>query len=84
MYRGSRVQRSVLRCFPIKVNQMREVVEEIMDAGEPYNYGLRRSSKPELMAVMAYNDNPEALTVLNGYKDKDYCDIGAAWTSTQA
>ncbi|PYE31002.1 arginine decarboxylase [Idiomarina fontislapidosi] len=58
--------------FPIKVNQMREVVEEIMDAGEPYNYGLEAGSKPELMAVMAYNDNPEALTVLNGYKDKDY------------
>ncbi|MBF39593.1 biosynthetic arginine decarboxylase [Idiomarina sp. UBA4520] len=58
--------------FPIKVNQMREVVEEIMDAGEPYNYGLEAGSKPELMAVMAYNDNPDALTILNGYKDKDY------------
>lgn len=58
--------------FPIKVNQMREVVEEIVDAGEPYNYGLEAGSKPELMAVLAYNDNPEALTVLNGYKDKDY------------
>ncbi|MGM0481722.1 MAG: biosynthetic arginine decarboxylase [Pseudomonadota bacterium] len=58
--------------FPIKVNQMREVVEEILDAGEPYNYGLEAGSKPELMAVMAYNDNPNALTILNGYKDKDY------------
>jgi len=58
--------------FPIKVNQMREVVEEIMDAGEPYNYGLEAGSKPELMAVMAYNDNPDALTILNGYKDEDY------------
>ena len=58
--------------FPIKVNQMREVVEEIMDAGEPYNYGLEAGSKPELMAVMAYNENPDALTILNGYKDKDY------------
>ena len=58
--------------FPIKVNQMREVVEEIMDAGEPYDYGLEAGSKPELMAVLAYNDNPNALTVLNGYKDKDY------------
>ncbi|WP_404399907.1 biosynthetic arginine decarboxylase [Idiomarina seosinensis] len=58
--------------FPIKVNQMREVVEEILDAGEPYNYGLEAGSKPELMAVLAYNDNPEALTILNGYKDKDY------------
>lgn len=58
--------------FPIKVNQMREVVEEIIDAGEPYNYGLEAGSKPELMAVMAYNENPEALTVLNGYKDEEY------------
>ncbi|RUO75724.1 biosynthetic arginine decarboxylase [Pseudidiomarina taiwanensis] len=58
--------------FPIKVNQMREVVEEIMDAGEPYDYGLEAGSKPELMAVLAYNDNPNALTVLNGYKDEDY------------
>ncbi|KFZ30182.1 arginine decarboxylase [Pseudidiomarina salinarum] len=58
--------------FPIKVNQMREVVEEIMDAGEPYNYGLEAGSKPELMAVLAYNENPNALTILNGYKDEDY------------
>lgn len=58
--------------YPVKVNQMREVVEEIVDAGEPYNYGLEAGSKPELMAVMAYNENPEALTVLNGYKDEDY------------
>ncbi|CAB0151819.1 Biosynthetic arginine decarboxylase [Pseudidiomarina piscicola] len=58
--------------FPIKVNQMREVVEEIIDAGEPYNYGLEAGSKPELMAVLAYNENPDALTVLNGYKDEDY------------
>ncbi|RUO57915.1 biosynthetic arginine decarboxylase [Pseudidiomarina insulisalsae] len=58
--------------FPIKVNQMREVVEEIIDAGEPYSYGLEAGSKPELMAVLAYNENPQALTVLNGYKDEDY------------
>lgn len=58
--------------FPIKVNQMREVVEEIIDAGEPYDYGLEAGSKPELMAVLAYNENPNALTVLNGYKDEDY------------
>ena len=41
-------------------------------SGEPYNYGLEAGSKPELMAVMAYNENPDALTILNGYKDKDY------------
>ena len=62
--------------YPIKVNQMREVVEEIMDAGEPYNYGLEAGSKPELMAVMAYNENPDALTILNGYKDEGLPDHG--------
>jgi arginine decarboxylase len=58
--------------YPIKVNQLREVVEEILDAGEPYNHGLEAGSKPELMAALAYNENPEALTILNGYKDEEY------------
>lgn len=58
--------------YPIKVNQLREVVEEISDAGCDYNYGLEAGSKPELMTVLAYNKNPKAITVLNGYKDKDY------------
>lgn len=58
--------------FPVKVNQMREVVEEVVEAGRKYNYGLEAGSKPELMAALAYNDNPDALTVLNGYKDEDY------------
>ena len=58
--------------YPIKVNQMREVVEEIVDAGSPYDYGLEAGSKPELLSVLAFNDNLNALTVLNGYKDEDY------------
>ncbi|MFO7605262.1 MAG: biosynthetic arginine decarboxylase [Desulfurivibrionaceae bacterium] len=58
--------------YPIKVNQMREVVEEILDAGEPYNHGLEAGSKSELMAALAYNENPDNLTVLNGYKDEEY------------
>lgn len=58
--------------FPIKVNQMREVVEEIVEAGAAYNYGLEAGSKAELSAVLAYNKNPESLTILNGYKDNDY------------
>jgi len=61
--------------YPIKVNQTREVVEEILDAGEPYNYGLEAGSKTELMAVLAYNTNPNALTILNGYKDKEYLQL---------
>lgn len=58
--------------YPIKVNQMREVVEEIVDAGAPYDFGLEAGSKPELLSVLAFNDNLNALTVLNGYKDEEY------------
>lgn len=58
--------------FPIKVNQMREVVEEVVDAGAPYHFGLEAGSKPELLSVLALNDNHQSLTILNGYKDKDY------------
>ncbi|MFA7614638.1 MAG: biosynthetic arginine decarboxylase, partial [Candidatus Caldatribacteriota bacterium] len=57
--------------YPIKVNQMREVVEEIVDAGAPYNYGLEAGSKPELIAALAMNMNQNSLTVVNGYKDRD-------------
>lgn len=65
-------QGSFMGVYPIKVNQMREVVEEIMEAGEEYKYGLEAGSKPELLAVLAYNTNKESLTILNGYKDEDY------------
>ena len=55
--------------FPIKVNQMREVLEEILEAGEPYNYGLECGSKPELMIALAYHRNLNSLIICNGYKD---------------
>jgi arginine decarboxylase len=58
--------------YPVKVNQMREVVEEIVDAGAPYNYGLEAGSKAELITVMAYNTNVDSLTILNGYKDDEF------------
>ena len=58
--------------FPVKVNQMREVVEEIADAGQKYDYGLEAGSKSELLAVLSLNNNRNALTILNGYKDRDY------------
>lgn len=58
--------------FPIKVNQMREVVEEIIDAGAPYNHGLEAGSKAELLAALAMNTNEESLTILNGYKDEEF------------
>jgi arginine decarboxylase len=57
--------------YPVKVNQMREVVEEIVDAGKPYNYGLEAGSKAELLTVLAMNTNEESLTILNGYKDDE-------------
>ncbi|MFZ4713535.1 MAG: biosynthetic arginine decarboxylase [Bacteriovoracaceae bacterium] len=58
--------------YPIKVNQMREVVDEVMDAGAPYNYGLEAGSKAELLAVLAMNSNPHSLTICNGYKDEEF------------
>ena len=58
--------------YPIKVNQLREVVEEVVEAGLDFSYGLEAGSKAELLTVLAYNRNPKALTILNGYKDKDY------------
>lgn len=58
--------------YPVKVNQLREVVEEIVDAGAPYHYGLEAGSKSELQIVLAYNTDPEAITICNGYKDSDF------------
>ena len=58
--------------FPIKVNQLREVVEEIQDAGKPYHYGLECGSKPELMIALAMHKDVKSLIVCNGYKDDEF------------
>src|SRR2546421_9989176 len=58
--------------FPIKVNQLREVVEEILDAGKPYNFGLEVGSKPELFAGLAMQNQAGCLIVCNGYKDAEF------------
>ena len=58
--------------YPIKVNQNRYLVEELVRSGGPYHYGLEAGSKPELLAVMALLDDPEALVICNGYKDEEY------------
>lgn len=58
--------------YPIKVNQMREVVEEIVDAGTPWHYGLEAGSKGELLIVLGMNTDPEAITICNGYKDEEF------------
>lgn len=58
--------------FPIKVNQLREVVEEIIDAGRPFHYGIEVGSKPELFAGLAVHEDPDSLIICNGYKDPSY------------
>ena len=66
-YRGS--YRGV---YPIKVNQNRFLVEDLVKYGAPYHYGLEAGSKPELLAVMALLHDPDALVICNGYKDEEY------------
>src|SRR5881409_643030 len=58
--------------FPIKVNQLREVVEEILDAGKPFQFGLEVGSKPELYAGLALQNQMGSLIVCNGYKDAEF------------
>lgn len=58
--------------FPIKVNQLREVVEEILDAGKPFDFGLEVGSKPELFAGLAMQNQMGSLIVCNGYKDASF------------
>ncbi|MEI6493725.1 MAG: biosynthetic arginine decarboxylase [Verrucomicrobiota bacterium] len=58
--------------FPIKVNQLREVVEEIMDAGVPWHFGIEAGSKPELLAALSLHSDPESLVICNGYKDTSF------------
>jgi len=61
--------------YPIKVNQMRPVVEEIISHGKKFNLGLEAGSKPELHAVIAVNTDSDSLIVCNGYKDESYIEL---------
>ena len=61
--------------YPIKVNQMRPVVEEIVSYGKKFNIGLEAGSKPELHAVLATNIAENALIICNGYKDESYIEL---------
>ena len=61
--------------YPIKVNQMRPVVEEIISHGKKFNRGLEAGSKPELHAVIAVNTDSDSLIVCNGYKDESYIEL---------
>src|SRR5713101_2164547 len=66
--------------FPIKVNQLREVVEEILDAGKPFNFGLEVGSKPELFACLALQSQLGSLIICNGYKDPSFIRVALLGT----
>ena len=61
--------------YPIKVNQMRQVVEEIVSHGKKFNMGLEAGSKPELHAVLATSIDENSLIICNGYKDENYIEL---------
>jgi arginine decarboxylase len=58
--------------YPIKVNQQRHVVEEILDFGRPFNFGLEAGSKPELLAVLALTNGLDTPIICNGFKDDEF------------
>ncbi|MDR1865508.1 MAG: biosynthetic arginine decarboxylase [Bacteroidales bacterium] len=70
---GYRAQNFII--YPIKVNQMRPVVEEIVSHGKKFNIGLEAGSKPELHAVLAINTDTNSVIICNGYKDEDYIEL---------
>ena len=61
--------------YPIKVNQMRPVVEEIVSHGNKFNIGLEAGSKPELHAVLSIDIDDDAMIICNGYKDESYIEL---------
>ena len=61
--------------YPIKVNQMRQVVDEIVSHGKKFNIGLEAGSKPELHAVLATNIDEHNLIICNGFKDENYVEL---------
>ena len=58
--------------FPIKVNQQRQLIEELVQYGKPHNLGLECGSKPELLIALAKIDCSESLIICNGFKDREY------------
>ena len=58
--------------YPIKVNQQRQVVEEILDFGKPFNFGLEAGSKPELLAVLSLVNGNDTPIICNGFKDDEF------------
>jgi arginine decarboxylase len=66
--------------YPVKVNQSRQVVEDIVDFGKAYNFGLEAGTKAELLIVLASMENLDAPIVCNGYKDDEYIEM-ALWAT---
>src|SRR5207237_9324972 len=58
--------------YPIKANQQRHVVEEILDFGKPFHFGLEAGSKPELLAVLALANGADTPIICNGFKDEEF------------
>ncbi|MFH0953993.1 MAG: biosynthetic arginine decarboxylase [Verrucomicrobiota bacterium] len=61
--------------YPIKVNQQQQVVEAVVECGRSFHHGLEAGSKAELIAALAYMNDPEAFVVCNGYKDEEFVDL---------
>ncbi len=61
-----------LGVYPIKVNQHRHILEDIVEFGHEFNFGLEAGSKPELLLAIAYQNNPDAIITCNGFKDREY------------
>ena len=61
--------------YPIKVNQQRQVVEEILDFGKPFHFGLEAGSKPELLAVLALTNGLDTPIICNGFKDDEFIEM---------
>jgi arginine decarboxylase, biosynthetic len=58
--------------FPVKCNQHRQLIQDLVRFGQPHHFGLEAGSKPELMIALATLKTPGALLICNGYKDRDY------------
>lgn len=61
--------------FPIKVNQQKHVIEDMVALGERHHFGLEAGSKPELLIALAMVSNPESLIICNGFKDRSYVEL---------
>jgi len=71
-YPGIRIRGRIPGVYPVKCNQIKEVVDQIVKSGYKYRYGLEAGSKPELMIALSMNLHPDALVTCNGYKDETF------------